>query len=142
MYCIECGQPIPDTAKFCAACGQQTTRALRKLVLRTEPSEAASVSSVTQAGVYGGESRLNMGIVAAVIVCAGMVVSAGYGLMRVGVIPGHRPGNTLSQDAASWDPFTHDEVATAIRAFDAKIDNEERTAKTMAVEKSRYDPKH
>jgi hypothetical protein len=142
MYCIECGQQIPDTAKFCAACGQQTTSSPRKPVLRTDSTEAAPAPSVMQAVVYGRESRLNIGIVVAVMVCAGMLVSVGYGLMGVGVIPGHRSGITPAQDAASWDPFTHEEVAAAIRAFDAKIDTEERTAKTMAVEKSRYDPKH
>jgi hypothetical protein len=52
--------------------------------------------------------------------------------MRAGVIPGHQPGNTFVQDAASWDPFTREEVAGALRAFDAKIDAEEREAKAKA----------
>jgi len=38
----------------------------------------------------------------------------------------------LDQDASSWDPFTGAEVASAIRAFDAKIDSEEREAKEKA----------
>jgi hypothetical protein len=65
---------------------------------------------------------------------SGIVVLGGgiYGLMRAGVIPGHQPGNTFVQDAASWDPFTREEVAGALRAFDAKIDAEEREAKAKA----------
>jgi zinc-ribbon domain len=143
MYCVECGQQIPETAKFCAACGTQTTTALRRPVVHTEPSDADLTPSAAQPVVYRSESRrIIRRVVVTLVVCVGILTIIGYGLMHFGIIPGHRPGNTLSEDAASWDPFTHEEVATAIRAFDAKVDNEERTAKSKAVEKSRYDPKH
>jgi ribosomal protein L37E len=138
MFCIECGKENPDTAKFCAACGQPTTTRPRK------PAPAVKLQDVSRIAPLPEEverrrpakPELWRWIGIGVGVCL-VVAGVGYGLMRAGVIPGHHPGNTLAQDAVSWDPFSRDEVAGAIRSFDLKLADEEREAKAQTAAQSR-----
>jgi hypothetical protein len=139
MFCIECGKGIPDTAKFCAACGQRTITHLNPA-----PAPVASLKEVPRMAPLPEEIERHqpskrapwrwMGI--GVGICV-VVAGIGFGLVRGGVMPSHHPGNTVAQDAASWDPFSHDEVAGAIRSFDVKLANEEREAKAQSVAQSR-----
>jgi hypothetical protein len=129
MYCVECGQSIPESSKFCAACGTPTVTTTRKVSAQLRPS---TNEAAVDASPKGDDHRPRRAVWrTAAAISAGVVILAGgvYGLMLAGVIPGHQPGNSLVEDTARWDPFTREEVTSAIRAFDAKIDAEEREAK-------------
>jgi len=132
MYCEECGQPVSATAKFCSACGTRAAAPTRRDT--TVPTVTRDRSNATAFEV-APETReeapqRRIWLKAAVAVAAVGVLAAG--VYRIWFLPSHAPGTALDQDASSWDPFTGAEVASAIRAFDAKIDSEEREAKEKA----------
>ena len=160
MFCLQCGQRLPEASKFCSTCGaaqrsdaapdatatpatvpqatdtrqSEKTRARDRGEVADSTADDGLPDETTRAG-----SRIRPVHVAVAIVLAVAAGIGGYAVSRraTPVVPDApaTPTATASSAADSiWGPFDPQELAAARRAFDQKIVDEEREAQARAAE--------
>jgi hypothetical protein len=137
MYCVNCGGPIPSTARFCGTCGSPIDQD------RGEPASAgtSSQSPVTPA-TRGADKKLIAIIAGVVIGAAAIAALLLHSRAQQQGVPAAAAATSASQDTApsaaavtpaatiagfDWSGLSPEELQAARAALDAAIAREEQS---------------